>query len=194
MNIARTIALGAVLMGLGITGTVLEAQSVFRPPAELPPASFTGSQFADSTGCIYVRAGSAGAVQWVPRVTRDRQPLCGFQPSFSNTSAARAPAPAQPVVLTAGGSAQPSSALPAGSVIVSGSQAGSIVSPDTRILPQHLFEQRQNRRPVKTPKGYKPAWDDGRMNPRRAEGTPRGEAQMNEIWTQTVPRRQIISQ
>ena len=41
------------------------------------------------------------------------------------------------------------------------------------------------------PRGYRPAWDDDRLNSRRAEQTLRGRASMREIWTDTVPRRLI---
>lgn len=43
--------------------------------------------------------------------------------------------------------------------------------------------------PVTVPRGYRKVWDDDRLNPGRAQGTPLGEAQMNALWTQTVPRR-----
>ncbi len=41
------------------------------------------------------------------------------------------------------------------------------------------------------PAGYQLAWDDGRLNPYRGLGTPAGEAQMQQVWTNTVPRRLV---
>ena len=65
-----------------------------RPPAEFPPASYQGLQYVDSRGCVYIRAGIDGDVTWVPRVTRQRQQVCGFQPTLSP---AQRQAAAQPV-------------------------------------------------------------------------------------------------
>ena len=52
-------------------------------PAELPPSEFEGRRYVDSTGCVYIRAGVDNAVTWVPRVTLDRELVCGFQPTFA---------------------------------------------------------------------------------------------------------------
>jgi len=38
------------------------------------------------------------------------------------------------------------------------------------------------------PKGYKKAWKDGRLNPLRGVGTSSGKAQMELVWSNTVPR------
>ncbi|SFR42169.1 hypothetical protein [Litoreibacter janthinus] len=69
------------------------------------------------------------------------------------------------------------------------------ISPQSRN--QYLQEQRvgpkgANRKIAESkmplPKGYKAAWDDGRLNPLRGVGTTSGKAQMGLVWSNTVPR------
>ncbi|MFC3061313.1 SPOR domain-containing protein [Paenirhodobacter populi] len=73
-------------------------------PAELPPASYTGAQYVDSTGCVFIRP--APDAEWEPRQTRDGQPLCGYEPTRTEPgpaaeraveAAPAAPAPADRV-------------------------------------------------------------------------------------------------
>ncbi len=87
-KLTLTAAVLSLMVGTG-TGW---AQSLAEAevPAEFPPASYTGSQYVDSRGCVYVRAGFDDAVTWVPRVSRNRQVLCGFTPTFAT---ARTPEP-----------------------------------------------------------------------------------------------------
>ena len=56
-------------------------------PAEFPPTTFREAQYVDSRGCAFIRAGFDGNVTWVPRVSRDRRPVCGLQPSLPETAA-----------------------------------------------------------------------------------------------------------
>ena len=68
----------------------------------------------------------------------------------------------------------------------------SSVSPNAIIVPRHVYEQQQATRVTQpVPNGYRQAWQDDRLNSRRQHQTLAGKAQMDLIWTKTVPRRLI---
>lgn len=51
--------------------------------------------------------------------------------------------------------------------------------------------QRLRQARSRVPHGYQRAWTDGRLNGLRAAGTPSGRRAMEQVWTDTVPRKLI---
>jgi hypothetical protein len=195
-------------------------------PAEIPPASFEGTTYVDSRGCVFLRVTIGTRTDWAPRLGPDREPVCGLEPSIA--AAAPEPSPTAPTEIRTA-SAAPRAAAPrparqaaqvqraSGQVLVilpptvsidgavptecpevSGAAAAYMARPGVRcamIPPEDL--NAHATRPVERigldlpdpPRGYRPAWDDERINPNAGVRTVEGEVRMNEIWTDTVPRR-----
>lgn len=93
MRITRVIAISVIAASMGLGVVHAQSLSSLGAPAEFPPASYKGKQYVDSRGCVYIRAGIDGSVDWVPRVTRDRKVICGFKPTFDKPVAGTAAAP-----------------------------------------------------------------------------------------------------
>lgn len=84
------------------TGAISQTIAQIGGPAEQPPAGYSGDQFVDSRGCVFLRAGIAGQARWVPRVSRARTVLCGYPPTFGSKVAIEMAdeAPAAPAAVT----------------------------------------------------------------------------------------------
>ena len=89
ISLISAVALGAALAGPGFAQTVAQLGG----PAELPPAGYSANQYVDSRGCVFIRAGYGGQETWVPRVTRQRQVVCGYQPTGGGGASAVVAAP-----------------------------------------------------------------------------------------------------
>jgi hypothetical protein len=102
MKFTRVIALAVIAASTGVAGLHAQNLRSAGQPAEFPPASYKSTQYIDSRGCVFVRAGISGNVTWVPRVTRSRNQICNQQPSLTTRAAAAAPAAAAkaPVQIT----------------------------------------------------------------------------------------------
>lgn len=211
LNVLSIAAL-ALLAGLG--AALAQTSDKVRAPRELPPASFTGEQYVDSRGCVFMRAGADGQTIWVPRIARDRTPLCGYPPTFGATQAvtidlATRSAPATAAsrgkigCFTDSPVAERFRVVGGGTVVMctrgdgnlatarapwdlSGA-AGTSPGKESR-LPPVVSPTPDYRNP---PKGFKRAWDDDRLNPNRAIGTPEGWAAQDQIWTRETPARLV---
>lgn len=190
--------LGAALM---FTAACEAQQSVSQgaqaTPAELPPSSYAASQYVDSSGCVFVRAGHDGVVTWVPRLTRSREHLCGYQPSLAGTASS-----GQPVQVardltgfaTGGRATYPHVQENRRNTVVQNVPEGyRPVWEDGRLNPNRAtWNVGTARRAVSpVPEGYKAGWGDGRLNLNRGKVTATGDAQSGAIWTDTVPRRLV---
>ena len=89
---------GAVLASaMGLCAAYAQSAADVGGPRERPPAGFAGQQYIDSRGCVFLRAGIGGTVNWVPRVDRNRRAMCGYPPTMgggTRVAAAADPAPA----------------------------------------------------------------------------------------------------
>ena len=205
----------AVLVTL-LTASGAGAQSLAQlgGPANLPPAGFSGQQFVDNRGCLFLRAGFGATVSWVPRVDRRHRPLCGFPPTFGAAviAAIEADMVAEPqaVVAAAPVVVATKPVVVAAAVLPQPQVAGPVAAPRRGSLMAMLFGSPRPARlaepvvivmqpaPVQAavvaipvipapPRGYKLAWKDDRLNPLRGIGTATGQAQQDQVWTREVP-------
>ena len=209
----------AALWVLVLSAAAAEAQSLAQlgGPANLPPPGFSGQQFVDNRGCLFLRAGFGTNVNWVPRIDRNRKPLCGYPPTFGAAVTATvepviAPEPeisalaepatapsvalAQPVAVAS--AAQPDAAPPARKRRTLMELLFGTPKPASAPSPAPVMAQSTPPAPPapatapssaipRPPAGYQLAWKDDRLNPLRGMGTAAGQAQQDQVWTRNIP-------
>jgi len=167
----------ACLLALSLS-TSLAAESLAKStgPAELPPAGFAGSQFVDSKGCVYIRAGQDGAVQWIPRVNRTRQVICGFAPSFG-------PEKKQKVQIKP---------LSIRTPVEDSHPEMSGIAAAPKPLATTAVTVRGKIGPTEVPEGYRNAWEDDRLNIYSGLQAAEGLSAAGQLWSQDVPSEIIV--
>lgn len=179
----RFIQVISVTLAMSLGGSIgVNAQSLTAGdgPAETPPVSYTGKQYVDSQGCVFIRAGYDGNITWVPRVTRSREQLCGFAPTTTGAAVRKTPE----IVET-------SAEVVGAEILASATVPTSVTNPvKSRAVPVAV-------RPAplpstfKVPRGFRVAWTDGRLNAKRGPRTAKGNVQMDMVWQNTVPRKLV---
>jgi hypothetical protein len=204
MGLMRLTRAAVLVAGAAFAGAGLAQFQVV--PAEIPPASYQSDQYIDSRGCAFVRVGVGRNIDWVPRVGRDREQICGLTPTGAmGADGAAAPAlrvtGTAPVVRSVATTPRPAATrpravattprpMPQAAAPVPGDAARGLAGNSAGQGGSALREV--VRHEVNPPAGYRAAWDDGRMNPYRGLGGTSGQRQMEQVWTNSVPRRLVV--
>lgn len=98
MTLARYIV-SATLCILCAAPAAIAQSGITATPAEVPPASYTGTEYVDSRGCVFARAGVNGTVTWAPRMRSAQEQVCGRTPTVI-AGASLAPPPVPPADVT----------------------------------------------------------------------------------------------
>ena len=232
-NKMMALAIGIIALGSAAGAKTLKNDD---GPAERPPVSFTGKQYVDSKGCVYIRAGYGDRITWVPRVNRQRQVFCSAnnKPSLSpaqlaaitGVPATRLVTPAKTATITKDAIAEPEAEKPTKAVKVEAKTKVASVSaktptktssvrgysPSSRQKSRNALRDNQGInstavliRPVQAGENYQQTvvLERGKTFGRGVDAihnitvypvvldpdiTPRGDAQMALVWSNTVPR------
>ncbi|SMX32131.1 SPOR domain-containing protein [Actibacterium lipolyticum] len=83
MRANRLISATGLSVLLMANAAFTQSLDVGAGPSELPPGDYFAAQYVDSEGCVFSRARYAGEVIWLPRISAERKPVCGSEPTFA---------------------------------------------------------------------------------------------------------------
>lgn len=187
MTLARSAVAAIVLHGLMMAAAAAQSTDLNRP-AERPPGPIVGVSLKPPV------APPAETFALDPAATTPARADAGVAPAEKPATPGRPVAvrPSAPVHRSFAAEGDPKTVAPVVIVRRLGKPVPASAYPrHIRVLPLHVAQKQQRLGAFNVPRGYRPAWEDDRLNPRRAEGTLAGRDAMNAIWTATVPRRLI---
>ncbi len=134
-------------------------------PTATPTPTAAPTPTATPTATVRITLAPPVVAQPAPVAAAPAKRATPVKPAPVATTAPRAAAPIRVATRTP----SPAPAATVFSAKSGKSAASMVVVGPNRIVPRHIFENRQNTLVTAIPAGYRPAWNDDRLNPHRAE-------------------------
>ncbi|UWQ47079.1 SPOR domain-containing protein [Leisingera aquaemixtae] len=151
----------------GFQPTQLAGTTQQQPRAAAPELiTLEPSQQPAQTAAPAPAASAPAAASPPPQVAATAKPRRTPQTASARPAPAAATAPAVRKVVQA-------APAPASAPAAAAPQSSVLLTPNTRVVQTHIYQERRLSNSFQVPPGYRPVWTDGRLNPQRAVRTVR---------------------